>query len=49
VVDALILHGPAESVREQVRAYVEAGVSTPVLAPMGAGDPAALVRALAPR
>jgi probable F420-dependent oxidoreductase len=49
VVDALILHGPAESVREQVRAYVEAGVTTPVLAPMGAGDPAALVRALAPR
>lgn len=48
VVDALILHGPAESVREQIKAYVAAGVTTPVLAPMGAGDPAALVRALAP-
>lgn len=45
VVDALVLHGPAESVREQVRAYVEAGVTTPVLAPL-AGDPATLVRSL---
>jgi alkanesulfonate monooxygenase SsuD/methylene tetrahydromethanopterin reductase-like flavin-dependent oxidoreductase (luciferase family) len=49
VVDSLILHGPAESVREQVRAYVEAGVSTPVLMPLGGGDPVATVRALAPR
>ncbi|MCO1655428.1 LLM class F420-dependent oxidoreductase [Pseudonocardia humida] len=49
VVDSLVLHGPAESVREQVRAYVEAGVSTPVLMPLGVGDPVATVRALAPR
>jgi hypothetical protein len=49
VVDALVLHGPAGSVREQVRAYVEAGVTTPVLAPLGGGDPATIVRALAPR
>jgi probable F420-dependent oxidoreductase len=48
VVDRLILHGPAGSVREQVRAYVEAGVSTPVLMPLGGGDPVATVRALAP-
>jgi probable F420-dependent oxidoreductase len=48
VVDQLILHGPAESVREQVRAYVEAGSTTPVLMPLGGGDPAATVRALAP-
>jgi probable F420-dependent oxidoreductase len=48
VVDALILHGPAASVREQVRAYVEAGVSTPVLMPLAGGDPVATVRALAP-
>jgi probable F420-dependent oxidoreductase len=47
VVDALILHGPAGSVREQVEAYVEAGVTTPVLAPMGGGDPGLVVRSLA--
>jgi probable F420-dependent oxidoreductase len=49
VVDQLVLHGPAGSVREQVRAYVEAGVTTPVLLSMSGGDPAAVVRALAPR
>ncbi|MCW0214768.1 MAG: LLM class F420-dependent oxidoreductase [Pseudonocardia sp.] len=48
VVDALILHGPADEVREKVEAYVEAGVTTPVLAPMAGGDPAAPLRALAP-
>ncbi|WP_181781889.1 LLM class F420-dependent oxidoreductase [Pseudonocardia pini] len=48
VVDRLVLHGPAESVREQVQAYVEAGVTTPVLAPL-AGEPGALIRALAAR
>ena len=32
VVDALVLHGTPESCREQVRAYAEAGVRTPVLA-----------------
>jgi alkanesulfonate monooxygenase SsuD/methylene tetrahydromethanopterin reductase-like flavin-dependent oxidoreductase (luciferase family) len=49
LVDRLVLHGPAESVREQVRAYVEAGVTTPVLQPLVVDDPAATVRALAPR
>jgi probable F420-dependent oxidoreductase len=49
VVDALVVHGPPASCREQVRRYVEAGVTTPVLAllPVG-GDPSELVRALAP-
>lgn len=32
VVDALVLHGRPESCREQVQAYVTAGVQTPVLA-----------------
>jgi probable F420-dependent oxidoreductase len=49
VVDGLVLHGPAEAVREQVRAYVEAGVSTPVLQPLAVDDPGATIRALAPR
>jgi probable F420-dependent oxidoreductase len=48
VVDRLVLHGPAGSVREQVQAYVEAGVTTPVLMPL-AGEPAALIRGLAAR
>jgi len=48
VVDRLVLHGPAGSVREQVQAYVEAGVTTPVLAPLG-GEPGAVIRALAVR
>ncbi len=49
VVDALVVHGPPASCREQVGRYVEAGVTTPVLAllPVG-GDPSELVRALAP-
>ena len=32
VVDELVLHGAPESCREQVQAYVDAGVRTPVLA-----------------
>jgi probable F420-dependent oxidoreductase len=41
VVDALIVHGSPEACREQVQAYVEAGVDTPVLAllPTPAGAP----------
>jgi alkanesulfonate monooxygenase SsuD/methylene tetrahydromethanopterin reductase-like flavin-dependent oxidoreductase (luciferase family) len=31
VVDALVLHGRPEACREQVEAYVEAGVQTPVM------------------
>jgi probable F420-dependent oxidoreductase len=49
LVDRLVLHGPAASVREQVRAYVAAGVTTPVVLPLAAGDSATTVRALAPR
>lgn len=50
VVDELVLHGPAGYCREQVQRYVEAGVTTPVLALLGAGgrDPVPMVRAMAP-
>jgi probable F420-dependent oxidoreductase len=49
VVDELVVHGPPEACREQVRRYVEAGVTTPVLAllPTG-GNPTELVHSLAP-
>ncbi len=48
VVDDLVLHGSAESVREQVQAYADAGVTTPVIAllPTPDGDVADLVRRL---
>lgn len=51
VIDDLIVHGPAEYCRERIEAYVEAGVSTPVIAPIGPPDqdPADILRALAPR
>ncbi|MCY9784982.1 LLM class F420-dependent oxidoreductase [Nocardiopsis sp. EMB25] len=48
VVDDLIVHGPAEYCRERIRAYADAGVTTPVIAPLVPGDPVAAVRALAP-
>jgi probable F420-dependent oxidoreductase len=38
VVDDLVLHGSPQSCREQVQAYVEAGVKTPVLALMPTPD-----------
>ena len=49
VVDELVVQGPAARCREQVRRYVEAGVTTPVLAllPTGA-DVRRSVRELAP-
>jgi probable F420-dependent oxidoreductase len=49
VVDALVVNGSPGACREQVRRYVEAGVTTPVLAllPTG-GDVREVVRALAP-
>ena len=49
LVDELVVHGSPERCREQVRRYVEAGVTTPVLAllPVG-GDAAEQVRSLAP-
>jgi alkanesulfonate monooxygenase SsuD/methylene tetrahydromethanopterin reductase-like flavin-dependent oxidoreductase (luciferase family) len=51
VVDELVLHGSPGQVREQVQAYVEAGVHTPVLmllpTPAGPAD-LDLLRALGP-
>jgi alkanesulfonate monooxygenase SsuD/methylene tetrahydromethanopterin reductase-like flavin-dependent oxidoreductase (luciferase family) len=49
VVDELVVNGPPERCREQVRRYVEAGVTTPVLAllPTG-GDVREVVRSLGP-
>jgi len=50
VVDDLVIHGPAAHCRERIRAYTEAGVTTPVLAPMVKDqDPAEVIRALAPQ
>jgi probable F420-dependent oxidoreductase len=49
VVDALVVHGSPEACRDRVRRYVEAGVTTPVLALLPAGgDVREVVRALAP-
>ena len=49
VVDDLILHGPAESVRAQVQAYLDAGVTTSTLLVLGIGlDLRQAIRALAP-
>ncbi|MDT4986747.1 MAG: hypothetical protein QOI74_841 [Micromonosporaceae bacterium] len=49
VVDELFVHGSPERCRDHVRAYVDAGVDTPVLALIPAGDPVVAARALAPR
>ncbi|MHB1930977.1 MAG: LLM class F420-dependent oxidoreductase [Acidimicrobiales bacterium] len=51
VVDALVLHGPAASVREEIGRYVTNGVTTPALAvlPLAGVDQRAAVQALAPR
>lgn len=48
VVDDLVLHGSPESVRSQVQAYAEAGVTTPVIAlvPTPEADVADIVRRL---
>ncbi|SEP43426.1 LLM class F420-dependent oxidoreductase [Amycolatopsis saalfeldensis] len=50
VVDELVIHGSVESCREQVQAYVDGGLTTPVIAllPTG-GDPFEQVRGLAPK
>lgn len=49
VVDALIVHGSPDECREHLARYVEAGVTTPVVALLpGSGDPAAQIHALAP-
>jgi len=49
VVDQLVVHGAPEQCREHIQRYVDAGVTTPVLAPLLFGvDAAAAVRALSP-
>jgi probable F420-dependent oxidoreductase len=49
VVDDLVIHGEPQACRDQVLAYVEAGVTTPVIALLPAGiEPAVAVRELAP-
>ncbi len=50
VLDALVLHGSAESVREQVRRYMDNGVTTAALAVVPFGiDLRGAIRDLAPR
>lgn len=50
VVDSLVVHGAPDACREQIQAYVDNGVTTPVLSILPTGeDPRALARALAPR
>jgi probable F420-dependent oxidoreductase len=46
VVDQLVVHGPAAHCRERVQQYVDNGVTTPAIALMPQGDPAAAVRSL---
>jgi alkanesulfonate monooxygenase SsuD/methylene tetrahydromethanopterin reductase-like flavin-dependent oxidoreductase (luciferase family) len=49
VVDDLVIHGDPAACREQLLAYTEAGVTTPVIAILPAGiEPAVAVRELAP-
>ena len=47
LVDELLIHGRPEECREQVEAYREAGVTTPVLMLVETEDPAAALRGLA--
>jgi probable F420-dependent oxidoreductase len=50
VVDDLVVHGSAEQCRDHVARYMEAGVTTPILAVLPTGaDPHQVVRDLAPR
>jgi alkanesulfonate monooxygenase SsuD/methylene tetrahydromethanopterin reductase-like flavin-dependent oxidoreductase (luciferase family) len=50
LVDELIVHGPPEKCREHIQRYIDAGVTTPALAPLPFGyDMAQAVRDLAPR
>ena len=49
LVDALFVHGPPESCREQIQRFVDAGVTTPVLSIMLVdGDLRSALRALSP-
>jgi probable F420-dependent oxidoreductase len=50
LVDDLVVHGNPAACRERVQEYVDAGITTPVLALLPVGlDPASAVRDLAPR
>lgn len=50
LVDELIVHGPPEKCREHIQRYIDAGVTTPALAPLPFGyDMEQAVRDLAPR
>lgn len=49
LVDTLVVHGSPQRCRERIAAYVESGVTTPVLALLPVGvDPAAAARELSP-
>jgi alkanesulfonate monooxygenase SsuD/methylene tetrahydromethanopterin reductase-like flavin-dependent oxidoreductase (luciferase family) len=49
LVDALVVHGEPAACRERLAAYVEAGITTPVIALLPVGvDPAVAARDLAP-
>ncbi|NLV80115.1 MAG: LLM class F420-dependent oxidoreductase [Rhodococcus sp.] len=49
VVDDLVVHGSPDECREHLERYAEAGITTPVIALLAPGDPAPMIRALAPR
>ncbi len=50
VVDDLVVHGSPAECREKIASYVDAGLTTPVIAVLPTGDdPAEMVRALAPK
>ncbi|MQA10067.1 MAG: LLM class F420-dependent oxidoreductase [Pseudonocardiaceae bacterium] len=50
VVDELVVHGSVDECREKVRAYVDQGLDTPIMAVTPTDqDPLELVRALAPK
>jgi probable F420-dependent oxidoreductase len=49
LVDTLVVHGEPAACRERLQAYVEAGVTTPIIALLPVGvEPAVAVQALAP-
>jgi probable F420-dependent oxidoreductase len=50
LVDTLVVHGSPEHCRERIQAYVEGGITTPILALLPVGvTPADAIKALAPR
>jgi probable F420-dependent oxidoreductase len=49
LVDALVVHGEPAACRDRIQEYVDAGITTPVLAVLPVGvDPAAAAKSLAP-